>query len=718
MVRFLPLATSILPLVYVSGLLYPYVTPKTLLLRVLGVVACVVFLYCVAEGKALYYSRLRHPFMLALGAFTGVAFLTSLIGTDFYRSFWSSFDRGDGLFTLFSIVSLVVLFVVTAERNALERIARISLWVGNLVAIFALLQWVQGVAGVDLPFITDARGRIGGTFGNAAFLASYLGLTLILSFLSRERLAVLASSVALQAAAVVVSGTRGTFLGLVAAAGVAALYFAFRGEGRRRFVGRLSLGALVAAVLLVSVFRTELSQAPFEPLRRVANISFTEGTGASRVFLWQHMGARAVTAPFGVGAEHIAVLFNAIYDPTLIDEEWFDRSHNAYLDALVQYGYLGFLAYGSLIGTFVLMVWRRRDDERAVILAAFVTVYAVQNFFVFDTALSLWLFCVVGASVVALGSEKASVIRLSLSHSLRFAPLALLPVIVPGVVWPLQANRLLVEGYLYQVADVPRALERMKEGLRLNSYADLEYGYQIYDMYVHTQHPQLSGELRAAAFTHARDTLHANFNRYPYDGRTAVYFAHVLDLTPPEVARDDALLTEAIDRAIVISPKRLQPWYLRANMSLRDGDAARTASEKHQSYKEGIDVLEKYLELVPNNAEPYFIIANLYLSMGDRHIAGQWAAAGERHYKNDSAIALRAAKFFLNTEDWLRAAHYLEDAVRDETAAPGLTYDLAKARFLSGDVAGARVIVSELQVTHPGLVESDPAFMDALTSAP
>src|SRR3989344_914378 len=136
---YLLLAPAILPLVYVSGLVYPYVTTKTFLLQGIGIIALAVFAYLTLSGRAFFYERLRSPFSWIPAALLAVAYVSSIFGIDFYRSFWGLFDRGDSLLTLTVITVFFYLILISAptpsgvgaptsdvgaDRRLLERIVK------------------------------------------------------------------------------------------------------------------------------------------------------------------------------------------------------------------------------------------------------------------------------------------------------------------------------------------------------------------------------------------------------------------------------------------------------------------------------------------------------------------------------------------------------------------------------------------------------------------
>src|SRR3989344_883918 len=402
---YLLLAPAVLPLVYADGLLYPFVAPKTLLFRALGIVVFAAVCYLVLSGREFYWSRLRNKLSWIPLALLAVAYVTSLFGVDFYHSFWSIYDRGDGLLTLTTAVVFFYGTLLYADRNFLPRLFKVVAWVATGVSAYVVLQWLGEISGFNFSLITEARGRVGGTLGNAAFLAGYLGMTLWANL------------------AIVLAATRGTLLALLVVGFAAFLYLAWNPStklgagGRTRKLARIALVGLLILAGLFFAFRAPLSTSSFEPVRRVASISLTDATVSSRLFIWQHVLGEALKSPFiGYGAERIEMIFDRVYDPSAILEQWFDRTHNAFLDYFVQFGILGALLYAGLVGALGytgLMLWRAKDPIRDAsrsnpsttqaatghggggryggFLLLLAGTYAVQNFFVFDTAMTLWL---------------------------------------------------------------------------------------------------------------------------------------------------------------------------------------------------------------------------------------------------------------------------------------------------------------------------------------
>lgn len=730
---YLLLAPAIITLVYVDGLLYPYLTPKTLLIRGFFLLALGTFAALALSGTRFYFDRLRKPLAWIPGALVLLAYVSSLFGTDFYHSFWSIFDRGDGLLTLTALTGFFYLTLIFADAAFIRRLFALIAWTASISAVFGVLQYLQWLTGVDIPLLPGEAERVSSTFGNPTFFSSYMALSLFATLVLARELAGTWQKWAyagalLQLLGILAAATRGTLVALIVAAFIALLYFAWR-ENTYRTYARYGLAGIIVLTALFFVFRPQLASVPFAPIQRLAVISLSDTTVESRLFIWQSVINGALQEPkelvLGLGSEHISVKFNEFYDPTKIVEQWFDRTHNAFLDYLVQYGILGLAVYLVLIGAFIYESWRlltsedTRQQFRGLMFTLIAVVYAGQNFFVFDTALTLWLFLALFACALVWRSN-AVPSALPIRALPQWAPIgigALIALLViPVSLTPLRANLALAEGYLYQLVDARRSVSAIDRGRRLKTYADMEYGYQLYEWYTDRQTRMLDGEARLIAYRAARDVLKDNYERYPYDARTTVYLAHVLDVAPLGEEASEEEVRAVLAHAIELSPKRIQPRYLLANVSIKKGDASPPRSAaKRQHYEEAITELKTYSDLVPDFAEPYYIIATLYQVLGDPTVAREWADKGLATYmKQDTNTARRASRYYITAEDWVNAAHFLKDVVAAERTNYPVLYDLAKAEFLAGNPDRAREIVKTLREKAPGLVETDPNFLRAI----
>ncbi|MFZ3043573.1 MAG: O-antigen ligase family protein [Minisyncoccia bacterium] len=674
------LAPAALPVVVWSGLIYPYLVPKTLLFYAVSLLSVAMFTLLATHGHVFFWRRLARPEAWIPAVLLVLAYGTSVVGIDFYRSFWSIFTRGDGLLMLTCAVVDFYLLVLYVDRAFFERLLRAVAVVGSFVAVYGIGEWLMG------------GGRIGGLLGNAAFFAGYLAIAFFATLAAAEsfsrtwRRAAFVGA-ALQIVAIVLTATRGTMLAFVAASAAYLAYLVFAGEGRRRTWSAGILIALAVSGGLFFAFRSELARSSFSPIARVASISVADSDVASRLFIWKNMLGEIQKSPWvGVGAEHVDVLFNRFYDPTQISEQWFDRSHNAFLDYAAQYGIGGLLLYGALILSFciaALRFWRRGERRIAEISAFLAFVYAAQNFFVFDTISSFWLLLALLAGFLAMSRDDALREVLPVSATIRrvswpFA-FALVLLIVPFSVRPALAAYDLAHAYTYQLTDVPQEVNYLSHGVALGTYGDLEYGYQVYNMYGTVQSTLLTGATRTDAYQAALSILTANFYRYDYDARTALYLAHVLSLAPEGISIDTNLLSSALDRAIRFSPKRSQPWYILVNLSISEANTHAPGSpERAAGYAAARDLLSRYIVLVPTLSAPHFVLAELLRVSGDKTEAESEASKGKAYYVSDLDTARRAAGYYENTFDLPNAAYFLAEIVRQDPADTAAASDLAK----------------------------------------
>ena len=728
---YLLLAPAVLPLVYIGGIIYPYITPKTFLLQSFGIIVLSAFTFLALSGRAFFYGRLRAFATWIPAGLLVVAYTTSFFGIDFYRSFWGLFARGDGLLTLTAITVFFYLILLFADRTFLERLVKVIAVVAGIVALIAVLQWITTLLGEKAWFLPPVTGRIGSTFGNAAFLAGYLGIAFFVILVALRDSSglwrrIYQTAAVLSVLAILFAATRGTIFALLCAGVVALIFTAWKGGEKSMRGARYGLLALAIVAGLFFAFRTELEQSPFEPIQRIASISLSEGTASSRLFVWSRILEETLQRPFlGYGAEHIAQLFDKTYDPGKILEQWFDRSHNAFLDYFAQYGMFGLALYLALIGAFAvyaLRLYRREEGDimnYGFLFLLLILTYAVQNFFVFDTPSSLWLLYALFALLIALLSEEPAVSFKRLPSVMPGTVSMLIALlIVPTVLMPLYANILLTRGYLFHLIDVNKANAYFEQGLAFNTYADLEYGYQAYDIYTGHQATQLSGKDRIAAYEYALSLLTANFKKYPYDARTATYLGHVIDTAPPEITVDDAFDEQVLAQALELSPLRAQVWYLTANISFRKAGVLPVGSqEREMQYREAIKVLETYAEKGPTLPTPRYILATLYYALGEKVTAKKWADEALPLYTGpDSAAAKPAVKYYLAIHDWTHAVRFLSDIIDLEPLNYDVLYDLAKVTYLAGDPVTSLRIVEELRIKNPEILGTDQNFLTAITA--
>jgi O-antigen ligase/tetratricopeptide (TPR) repeat protein len=262
-------------------------------------------------------------------------------------------------------------------------------------------------------------------------LAAYAGLVILLDRIPPSRRFATAGHWAYGALTLAlcltlaVTGARGAWLGGLATLPVFSFLVARR-QGRAG-ISRIILG--VSGVALLMLVLLNIPEGPLQPLRtvrglnRVANITDSGGAGGSaqgRLLLWQGVGKLMTSTPadgqswggpardlVGYGPESLHWAFQTVFPLKLrvvTSEIWtWDRSHDIYLDVLVDAGLLGLLAFFAMLVLFftrLLRLLALPGENRGWILipmGAAVAGHLVDGIFGLETPVTLLpLFLFVG----------------------------------------------------------------------------------------------------------------------------------------------------------------------------------------------------------------------------------------------------------------------------------------------------------------------------------
>jgi len=390
----------LIPLIIARDMFFPFITGKNFAFRIIIEIVFASWII-LAFRNPLY--RPRFSWVLgAIALFVGVLTLAALLGENPLRSFWSNFERMEGLVThLHLFAYFIVLASVLNAKKLWWWFANTSLGVSVLLGIYSILQ----LAG----YITINQGgvRIDATFGNATYLAVYvlfhIFIALILLVRREERLwlrFVYGGVILLNLFVLFNTATRGAILGFVGGALVTTFLFALFSKNRPT-LRKIAAGALAGIVLFVGgfiLFRDANFIESNPVLTRFNDISLEEG--ASRFMIWGMAWQGAKEHPiFGWGQDNFVPLFSKYYNPEMYNEEpWFDRAHNVIFDWLVAGGFLGLLAYLSIFVAALYLLWvhRRKDSPFTLaqqsIFTGLFAAYFFQNLFVFDQIGSYLLF--------------------------------------------------------------------------------------------------------------------------------------------------------------------------------------------------------------------------------------------------------------------------------------------------------------------------------------
>ncbi len=379
------------PLIISSSLFFPYITGKAFFFRV--IVEVVFCLWLLLAWREPVYRPQRSWIMWGVLALFAASALATVFGANPYRSFWSNWERMGGLVSYLHLLAyFLVISAVFRSEQIWRWFFRSSIFVSMCVAGYGLTQF--------------SATRVDSTLGNATYLAVYMLFHIFLTaFLLKQDWKIVWTRYLyglvglLQILILYKTATRGAILGLLAGVGVTALCLLAK-RWREPRVRKLGLGLLLVLLVIVAGFwsvRDSNFVKNSSVLSRFADISLQEGGSAeSRFTIWQMSLRGFAERPLlGWGPENFELVFAKYFEPKLWRQEpWFDRSHNIFLDWLIDAGALGLLAYLSLFASALWYIWRSRvrDSLTQSLFTGLLAAYLVNNIFVFDNLVSYILF--------------------------------------------------------------------------------------------------------------------------------------------------------------------------------------------------------------------------------------------------------------------------------------------------------------------------------------
>lgn len=631
--------TLLVPLIVSTDLFFPFITGKAHLFRLLVLVSTGAYLVLWMVDKS--YAPRKNVLLWSVIGFTAVLGIANLTSIDPFKSFWSNFERMEGYVT---ILHLFALFVVSSSvlrtRAMWATLLNMSMFVSVVVGIQGFMELGEK-GGVFGSF------RMSGPLGNSSYLGIY---SLMHVFLAVFFIARLLKTTKLKDApgrylgygaigifnliVMYSTGTRGSFAGLVAGSIVATILIAIF-ERKNKLVRNTSIGILVAGVVVVGLLGMFKEQ-PFiknnDLLYRFSSLvvfspdqakAVLETQGMARKLLWQMSWEGVKERPIlGWGQDNFPFVFAKYYDPAMYgQEQWFDRTHNVFMDWLIASGFLGLIAYLSLFATALYMIWRNRATEtewnisERAILTAFLIAYFVHNIFVFDNLTSYILFFLLLGYIssrhdgrndtVATQSEGPCVKDVTTRNVLTGVVVVVFIWLAYVVVYkPYMAGYTLIQVLKAndpkgaqlvgaENATVEGRLKLFKKSLAYNTLGNAEIEERLAEVASglieqSADKPELAAEIN----TLVAQRYEASFARNPTDPRPYVFFANHLNKLG---LLEDALAH--VKKAVDISPTKQSFLYQQGILEFqlkRNEDAINTFKKAYDLYPENKEAKTLY----------------------------------------------------------------------------------------------------------------------------
>ena len=612
----------LVPLVIVPTFFFPFITGKGFFAR--AIIDVIFGLYI---ALALLDVRFRPKFSrigAALTAFTVALTLSTIFGVDAYRSFWSNFERMEGLVT---ILHMFALFVVAAHvittRSLWRNLLGITLGVSVLSALYGLLQ-MSGSLGI----VGDGRPAAG--FGNSIYFSVYLMIHMMLfAYLAYTRQGAVrwwsATGAALMLVVFSAAGSRGAFLGIAVAGACVFLWaglVASSSRVRGIMLGTLALGAVLTTLNFAFPHNIIVRDIPV--LDRLSATNIASLGDDSRVLIWKIGMEGFIQKPlFGWGIGNFIVPFSLYYNPNLFTAEpWFDRAHNMFIEWLVTAGIVGFVAYMSIFFAWAFAMRSLLKSgtivrEEGMLITALIVSYGVQNAFVFEHLTTYLFIALLSAYLVTRGkwdSDGAVQDIPASSPAIIGAALAVIFGIVLAVI--LNAKPMLVAGKLITSLDgfsenlTGKQIEqRFADTIALGSFGQTEVRERLADTLVTFSTKGEVSEQYIQLLDYAISEYEKELTQHEPRLRDIIFTGklHSVRYVVSKQESSRARAYELYKQAIVISPNYLQGRLGLSEVALASGDFATAKEQARIVYdkvenKDGIFYPAVSIYLVANDA--------------------------------------------------------------------------------------------------------------------
>jgi len=703
-----------LALIFIEGFYFPFIITRTVFFRLIIQFGLSLYLLLLALNFKKYKPRFNLAFIL-VGVFFLVELTAAIFGLDFYKSFWSDFERMEGVISLIYLaVYLFLLQVFLREKADWLFYVRLILISSALVSLYGLAQKFN-----ILPVFEAGIGRATSTIGNAAFLAGYLlvaiGLGVYYYFNeARQNYKYLTlAATGLNLIVLLLTLTRGAILGVSLGLLVFLLLNVIFLSGKVRKNSAIILLAVILVFGTFYFFRSNFSNTKIEFINRMATISTADGSVNNRLVVWRMAVNDFKYHPWlGIGMENFEVVYNKYYTPD-ISENWFDRTHNVYLDQLMAGGVIGLSAYLSILFYlfFKLFKARREDYWRFSVFTGLLTAYAIHNFFVFDTLNTSFLYIF----IIGLVSYRTSDVQEDVGRpqpnnqafNYAFVILIILNILVfyKLIYLPVKINRAMYIGYYYAVADTFRSYENFKTALSYK-FGSVEGAVQLNKMNdVVEAQTDLSAATKAKYLALNREKLKFASANFPLDIKTKMYLGQLIinnygDIK--ELDQAESLLLEAKR----LSPGRVEPYYLLYNLYSKKGE-----KEKARA------ILEDLVRQLPwHGGAKIMLMGDLFKE--DPARAEELFKAGMKQFGFlDFGGLKKIIAYLLEGKRYAEAAPYYDALIKSEPDRYDYRLDLAKVFYLSGNMGGAVGQINIIQSNSPDTLIGYEGLVNTINQA-
>lgn len=625
----------IVPLVIFKNYLSPFNFGKAFVFRSAIEILGVVYLILILKDRS--YLPRRDKIFWSFLLFTAVFTVTTLTSVNVYLSFWGSLERMGGLWIFWHyLLYFLILISVLNKKEHWEKLFNLLIFTSVLSAFYGFGQKT------DLKFFIGSGGRerIFGTLGNAALFAGYELFFVFLSLMmffrqgnTQNQKILYLASFGISSIAVFMTAVRGSILGY--GVGLIVLAFLWLKHNKSR-TGELILAGLLATVVLFVSFSLLLQSTSFiknsRYLSRITSLSWKSPTIQTRIWAWQSglegWKENAKTIVLGWGPETYNIPFSKHFNPKTYvgvgSETLFDRAHNAFIDALVTMGIIGFLAYIYVFIALFICLQKLLSKEKFglydMALIPLTIAYMIHNALIFDAPSSFLVFFSVMGFVSFLSNESNhqggfTVERRPLVSGSLINTISI--VLIIFVVWLIYKTNILPARANYATTralvatfegNAGEALEKFKIAVSYNVPGKYEFRHRFTEYLVGINGPSVKEPAVRDAYKVALDGMDKNIRENPEDYLPYLYASRLNIL----LGSDDPK-SPYLDKALVYSNKALEisPTFIRTYYEIAQAYLAK------KDYPKAVEFFQKAIDLNPKTGVSYWYVGTTLIETGN-----------------------------------------------------------------------------------------------------
>jgi O-antigen ligase/tetratricopeptide (TPR) repeat protein len=658
------------PLIISASTYFPFVVGKAIAFQIAVELVLVIYLLLNLISNK-YRPRFTILNWLVLGYLSAVT-VSSVFGIDASFSFWSNYERMDGLFNLyhFGIYSFLLTSFLQRKKDWL-------MFLRFLLGTFIFVDILGFFQKVGVGYLTQfSSNRAFSTLGNATYLGAQalfqIGVAGFLFFADKKlwwRIFYIING-ALGVMSIFISQTRGALMSVFVGGIIFLVLSSLFSKKRKVFV--VLFGSVVVVIGLFSFVLTHSEWKITQMIPERLNIFSGNFSLETRGVVWKiALDAWKDKPIVGWGRSSSGYIFPRYYNPEAasIEDVWFDKPHNKILEVGVDSGIVGLLGYLLIFGAVVSVLWRKKESlgDGSYVLMALCPAYIVGGLFLFDFQGSyLWWFTVIGF-VSFLSIKKSNKKRKRMSTSQIYAISSILIILtgtsfIVGNIRPLLAAKRGVSALKIQYQGAPAnvVLPIYQSALDLNTFGNQEIITEMVKPIGGIETKLGVDHIEPFVVFAAKEGGRA-YSKHPNELKNALYVASIYRMN----SRFDP---EYLDKAREIYKKVMEeaPKKMEVYMQLAIVEFGA------QNFEAMLQYLDQGMILNRNYYKTYFETARIYF-MGNMQEEGRWLLARAINMPRFPWSSLANASFLQEADvEWLVSVYERVAVVEPSWVYPDL----------------------------------------------